>query len=71
MPMDGRRDTGQRWRKGGRNVVKRKFAKLKGLMLETGITQEEAARIMGRSKTYLSYRLNSRESFTFEDAAKL
>ncbi len=52
-------------------MVKRKFAKLKGLMLETGITQEEAARIMGRSKTYLSYRLNSRESFTFEDAAKL
>lgn len=52
-------------------MARRKFAKLKNRMFEMEITQEEAAKVMGRSMTYLSSRLNCRESFSFDDALTL
>ena len=35
-------------------MARRKFAKLKNLLFEKELTQDDAARIVGRSKTYLS-----------------
>ena len=61
--------TGQQ--KGVEEMARRKFAKLKNRMFEMEITQEEAAKAMGRSMTYLSSRLNCRGSFSFNDALTL
>lgn len=52
-------------------MARRKFAKLKNLLFEKELTQDDAARIVGRSKTYLVLRINGHEPFDFEDAAKL
>lgn len=52
-------------------MAKRKFAKLKNLMFEQELTQDEAARLLGHSKTYICRRLNGHEPFTFDDAQKL
>lgn len=40
-------------------------------MFEKELKQDDAARIVGRSKTYLVLRINGHEPFNFEDAAKL
>lgn len=50
---------------------KRKFARLKGLLYERSMTQDDAARLLGRGRTYVARRMNGQESWTFEDAATL
>ena len=52
-------------------MAKRRFKKLKDRMYEKELTQDEAARMLGRSTTYLSHRLNGHEPFDFADAAVL
>lgn len=50
---------------------KRRFAKLKSLLYEQELTQDDAARAVGRGKTYIARRMNGHEPWTFEDAEKL
>ena len=52
-------------------MTKRKFARLKGLLYERSMTQDDAARHLGRGRTYVARRMNGQESWTFEDAATL
>ena len=52
-------------------MARRKFAKLKNIMFEKELTQEQAARMLKRSTTYISYRMNGREPFNFAEAAIL
>ena len=52
-------------------MARRKFKKLKDRMFEKELTQEPAAKMLGRSPTYFSHRMNGREPFNFAEAAIL
>lgn len=48
-------------------MARRKFAKVKALMYEQGITQFDIAHQIGRSGSYVAKRMNALASFTLED----
>ena len=52
-------------------MAKRKFGKLKALLYEQEITQNDIAQLLGRGRGYVSARLNGRASFTLAEASKL
>lgn len=47
--------------------MRKKFLKLKTLMFEKEITQEDIARQLGRGTTYVSHRMNGHEPFNTRD----
>lgn len=48
-------------------MPRRKFAKLKSLMFEKEITQEDLTEVVNHGKTYIVRRLNGHEPFTTAD----
>ena len=48
-------------------MPRRKFSKLKSLMYENEVTQEDLTKIINHGRTYLTRRLNGHEPFTTED----
>ena len=52
-------------------MARRKFAKLKNLLFERELTQDDAAEVLGRGTTYVSRRMNGHEPWNFDDAEKL
>jgi len=48
-------------------MARRRFAKLKALMFERDVTQEDLTDVVGRGRSYVSKRLNGREPWTLDD----
>lgn len=48
-------------------MPKKTYHKLRGRMFEYGITQEEIAEHLGRSKSYVSKRFNCNQQFELSD----
>ena len=48
-------------------MARRKFAKLKALMYEQGVTQLDVASKIGRGPSYVAKRMNALASFTLAD----